>query len=137
MSGQAAITAPGVFERIRETCAEVTRRARFVRLDPVRLEALAEAVASGAGPEEDLDPGHDAVGDAATRRPVWRNQATASATVCSSGRCWRPSSVIARVGSKAMRRRESCTPTRGTAGGRPVTRSARKVLLRPATQASE
>ncbi|MCB9726529.1 MAG: hypothetical protein H6748_20940 [Spirochaetaceae bacterium] len=67
MSGQAAITAPGVFERIRETCAEVTRRARFVRLDPVRLEALAEAVASGAGPEEDLDPGHDAVGDAATR----------------------------------------------------------------------
>jgi hypothetical protein len=49
---------PGLFDRIRSTCSEVTRRARFVRIDDAAVTAFAERLARRAWPEDDLDPAH-------------------------------------------------------------------------------
>jgi hypothetical protein len=49
----------GLFGRIRSACAEVTRRARFVRIDDAGLEAFAERLAESSWTEVDLDPAHD------------------------------------------------------------------------------
>ena len=49
---------PGLFDRIRSTCSEVTRRARFVRIDAAALSAFADRLARGPWPEDDLDPAH-------------------------------------------------------------------------------
>jgi hypothetical protein len=53
----------GLFDRIRRCCAEVTRRARHVRIDDEGLVAFAEQLADESGPEADLDPGHDFAGE--------------------------------------------------------------------------
>jgi hypothetical protein len=50
--------AANVFDRIRERCAEVMRRARFVRIDPVRIDALARELAADPPPVPRLDPRH-------------------------------------------------------------------------------
>jgi len=55
--------APGVFGRIRSRCAEVTRRARDVRIDDRELQAFAERLARESEPEDDLDPAHFFAGD--------------------------------------------------------------------------
>lgn len=55
-----------VFDEIRERCAAVTDRARFVSIDDAGLEALADALASAPWPEDDLDPAHHFEGDDAT-----------------------------------------------------------------------
>jgi hypothetical protein len=47
-----------VFDGIRERCAEVMRRARFVRIDPVRIDALASELAAQPPPAPTLDPRH-------------------------------------------------------------------------------
>lgn len=52
-----------VFERIRAACAEVTRRARHVRIDAQRLEALASRLAGDPPPPPQLDPAHHHLGD--------------------------------------------------------------------------
>ena len=64
MKSAGAVT--DVFDEIRRRCAEVTRRAEFVRIEPVALEALASALAAEAGPEEDFDPAHHFSGDPET-----------------------------------------------------------------------
>ena len=56
-----------VFATIRARCAEVTRRARFVRIDDAGVEAFAAALAEGPWPEDDLDPAHHFVGDRVSR----------------------------------------------------------------------
>jgi Potential Queuosine, Q, salvage protein family len=56
--------ARSVFERIRGSAALVTRRARDVRIDDERLEALAADLADTPTDYEDLDPMHDFAGDA-------------------------------------------------------------------------
>lgn len=53
----------GIFGRIRSRCAEVTRRAKNVRIDDPALAAFAEGLASESAPEEDLDPAHFFTGD--------------------------------------------------------------------------
>ena len=55
--------ATGLFDRIRSACAEVTARARFVRIDDRGIERLAERLAASGLPREDLDPAHDFGGD--------------------------------------------------------------------------
>lgn len=50
--------ATNVFDRIRERCAEVMRRARFVRIDPVRIDVLARELAAEPPPTPTLDPRH-------------------------------------------------------------------------------
>lgn len=55
---------PGLFERIRSACAEVTRRARFVQIDDDALAAFAERLAAEPGSEDDLDPAHHFEGEA-------------------------------------------------------------------------
>lgn len=52
-----------VFDVIRERCAEVTRRARFVRIDDVGLARFADVLAGEDRPEDDLDPAHHFEGD--------------------------------------------------------------------------
>lgn len=47
-----------LFDRIRSRCLEVTRRARFVRIDGDALDAFAEKLARAPWPEQDLDPAH-------------------------------------------------------------------------------
>lgn len=54
----------GLFGRIRARCAEVTRRARFVRIDEDALAAFADRLAGEDWREDDLDPGHGIDGDA-------------------------------------------------------------------------
>jgi hypothetical protein len=51
-----------VLDRIRETCAIVSRRARFVRIDPGRLRALAAELAKAPGSASHLDPAHQDLG---------------------------------------------------------------------------
>ena len=53
-----------VLERIRAACAEVHRRARFVRIDPERLRALAAELASAPPSASHLDPAHQDLGSA-------------------------------------------------------------------------
>lgn len=53
-----------VFEQIRRAAAEVTRRARDVRIDAERLDAFARELAAAPETWEDLDPMHDFEGDA-------------------------------------------------------------------------
>jgi hypothetical protein len=48
----------GLFEEIRSQCAEVARRARFVRIDDQGLATFAERLALEHWPDEDLDPAH-------------------------------------------------------------------------------
>jgi hypothetical protein len=52
-----------VFARIRTACAEVTRRARHVRIDEAQLEALAARIAGAPPPPAQLDPAHHYLGD--------------------------------------------------------------------------
>jgi len=52
-----------LFEQIRTSAAEVTRRARFVWIDEAGLEVFARQLAEEAGADEDLDPAHDFTGD--------------------------------------------------------------------------
>lgn len=47
-----------LFDTIRCRCAEVTRRARSVRIDDGALEAFATRLAETPWPQEDLDPAH-------------------------------------------------------------------------------
>jgi len=53
-----------VLDRIREGCAEVVRRARFVRIDDARLRALAAELADTPPPASHLDPAHQDLGSA-------------------------------------------------------------------------
>lgn len=55
-----------VFDEIRERCAEVARRARFVTIDDAGLARFADALAEAPWPEDDLDPAHHFEGDDAT-----------------------------------------------------------------------
>lgn len=55
-----------LFNTIRDRCAEVTRRARFVQINEAGLAAFAEELAASDGPEEDLDPLHHFEGEDAT-----------------------------------------------------------------------
>jgi hypothetical protein len=54
-----------VLDRIREACATVARRARHVRIEPTRLEALAAELALAPPPPE-LDPAHHHLADPAS-----------------------------------------------------------------------
>lgn len=56
----------GIFARIRSNAAEVTRRARFVRIDTNALERFAQSLAGSDQPSDDLDPAHHFDGDAST-----------------------------------------------------------------------
>ena len=51
-----------LFDRIRSRAAEVTRRARDVRIDDEQLAALASELATDVSPPEDLDPMHQFAG---------------------------------------------------------------------------
>ncbi len=53
-----------LFDRIREACAEVARRARRVRIDDAALEQLAAILARERPPVPELDPGHRELGEA-------------------------------------------------------------------------
>lgn len=53
----------GLFERIRASAAAVTRRARFVRIDEIGLDAFAGQLAHEEWPDDNLDPAHDFMGD--------------------------------------------------------------------------
>lgn len=57
-------TSDSLFGQIRRAAAEVTRRARDVRIDAERLEAFARDLAAAPETWEDLDPMHDFAGDA-------------------------------------------------------------------------
>lgn len=52
-----------VFDEIRERCAEVARRARFVTIDDAGLARFADRLATEPWPEDDLDPAHHFEGD--------------------------------------------------------------------------
>ena len=62
-----AIDAIGLLDAIRLRCAEVTRRARFVRIDDGALDVFAAELAILDWPDDDLDPGHHFEADAETR----------------------------------------------------------------------
>lgn len=51
-----------LFDRIRSSAAEVTRRARDVRIDEEKLANLARSLAADSTPSEDLDPMHHFAG---------------------------------------------------------------------------
>ena len=51
-----------VLDRIRASCAEVARRARFVRIDAGRLRDLAARLGSSAPPLSHLDPARQDLG---------------------------------------------------------------------------
>ncbi|MFK7896889.1 MAG: queuosine salvage family protein [Myxococcota bacterium] len=53
----------GLFEQIRSNCAEVTRRAKSVRIDEEGLAKFAGELAAAEWPTHDLDPLHDFEGD--------------------------------------------------------------------------
>lgn len=53
-----------VFDRIRNACAEVTRRARTVQIDAAGLAKLADEIATASGEAASLDPAHHRLGDA-------------------------------------------------------------------------
>jgi hypothetical protein len=57
------MASPSLFDRIRSSCKEVTRRARHIRIDDQALQNLAERLAIEGWPEEDLDPAHSVGGD--------------------------------------------------------------------------
>lgn len=52
-----------VFDEIRERCAEVAQRARFVTIDDAGLARFADRLANEPWPEDDLDPAHHFEGD--------------------------------------------------------------------------
>jgi hypothetical protein len=54
---------PGLFGEIRAACAEVARRARHVRIDAERGDALALELVGGAVDDDLHDPAHHRVGD--------------------------------------------------------------------------
>lgn len=64
MSRSAPQTGDSLFGQIRRAAAEVTRRARDVRIDAERLEAFARDLAAAPETWDDLDPMHDFAGDA-------------------------------------------------------------------------
>jgi hypothetical protein len=64
MSLRAADT--GLFEQIRTSAAEVSRRARFVRIDGAGLDAFARQLARQPWPKDDLDPAHHFDGERET-----------------------------------------------------------------------
>jgi hypothetical protein len=47
-----------LFDRIRASCQEVTRRARYVGINETALESLAARIAMTPWPDDDLDPAH-------------------------------------------------------------------------------
>lgn len=51
-----------VLDRIRAACAEVHRRARFVRIDDAALRVLARELGRSAAPASHLDPAHQDLG---------------------------------------------------------------------------
>ncbi len=53
----------GLFEQIRSNCAEVTRRAKSVRIDDEGLAKFADELAAAEWPKHDFDPLHDFEGD--------------------------------------------------------------------------
>lgn len=53
-----------VLDRIRDACAQVHRRARFVRIDDGRLRALAGELRETPAPASHLDPAHQDLGSA-------------------------------------------------------------------------
>lgn len=55
-----------LFEQIREACAEVTRRARYVRIDDEALERLTAVLARERPTVPELDPAHRDFGDVDT-----------------------------------------------------------------------
>lgn len=57
---------PGIFDRIREACAEVSRRARFVRIDDEALEQLVALLARERPGPPALDPAHREFSDTDT-----------------------------------------------------------------------
>jgi len=57
------MTSLGLFDRIRSSCAEVTRRAERVRIDDQALQNFAERLAREHWPDEDFDPAHSFEGD--------------------------------------------------------------------------
>ncbi len=59
------MSGPPLFERIREGCAEVARRARSVAIDQAGLDALAERLAGSEAPPSE-DPARSPLPDAAT-----------------------------------------------------------------------
>lgn len=64
MTGSGAQVGKTLFGRIRTAAAEVTRRARDVRIDDEGLAGLAHALAAAPVAYEDLDPMHHFAGDA-------------------------------------------------------------------------
>lgn len=64
MSGSGPMASESLFDQIRRAAAEVTRRAREVRIDAGRLDAFARELAAAPETWEDLDPMHDFSGDA-------------------------------------------------------------------------
>lgn len=60
-----AVTGQTLFDRIRNSAAEVTRRARDVGIDDERLASLARELSADASAPEDLDPMHHFAGSAA------------------------------------------------------------------------
>lgn len=62
MNGDARKQTGTVFDRVRERCAEVMRRARFVRIDGERLETLACELAAYRLPTPSLDPRYHHLG---------------------------------------------------------------------------
>ncbi len=63
MESGTAANEEGLFERIRSACAEVTARARFVRIEDRGVEHLVERFAASPRAPADLDPAHDFGGD--------------------------------------------------------------------------
>lgn len=63
MSASQAVPSRSLFDEIRTAAAEVTRRARDVRIDEERLESFADALAAEPADYADLDPMHDFVGE--------------------------------------------------------------------------
>lgn len=63
MSAGALESGRSLFDEIRAAAAEVTRRARDVRIDEGRLESFADALAAEPADYADLDPMHDFVGE--------------------------------------------------------------------------
>jgi putative queuosine salvage protein len=52
------VSTQGLFDEIRSSCREVTRRARFVSIEDEALSSFAARLARVSWPEEDLDPAH-------------------------------------------------------------------------------
>ena len=56
--GQLLVSAPSLFTELREACAEVSRRARWVRIDDEALDKLTSLLARERPAAPALDPAH-------------------------------------------------------------------------------